>query len=102
MGSGHLLLAAAGEEMRTVAGPILERLGVTPDEVRHRAESSGFAGRLQATEGPLEFRRSQFGPAARKVLEFAAAEARGSAAGVVKCEHLLLGLLKDPDAGAAP
>ena len=101
VGSGHLLPAVAGEEMRPVAGPLLERLGATPDEVRRRAESSVSAGRSQAGEGPFGFRRSQFGPAAKKVLEFAAAEARGSGAGVVQCEHLLLGLLKAPDAGAA-
>ena len=101
VGSGHLLLALAGEEMRPVAGPILERLGVTPDEVRRRAESCVSAGSSQASEWPLEFSRSQFGPAARKVLESAAAEAGVSGAGVVKCEYLLLGLLRDPDAGAA-
>lgn len=101
VGSGHLLLAVAGEGIRPVTGPLLERLGVTPDEVRRRAENSASAGSSQASEGPSEFRRSQFGPAAKKVLEFAAAEARGSGAGVVQCEHFLLGLLEDPDAGAA-
>ena len=105
VGSGHLLLALAGEEMRPVAGPLLEGLGATPDEVRRRAESCVSAGGSQASEGPLEFRPSRlqslFGPTARKVVQSATAEARRSGAGVVQCEHFLLGLLQDPDAGAA-
>ena len=105
VGSGHLLLAVAGEEMRPVAGPILQELSVTPDEVRHRAESSVSAGSSQAIEGPPDPRPSQlqslFGAAARRIVQSAAAEARGPAAGVVQCEHFLLGLLRDPDAGAA-
>ena len=93
-GSGHLLLAVAGEEMCPVAGPILERLGVTPDEVRRRAENTVSAGSSQASEGPPD-------PAAKRVVQSAAAEARGSGAGGVQCEHFLLGLLRDSDAAAA-
>ena len=81
--------------------PCWRGLGVTPDEVRRRAENSVSIGSSQASEGPPDSRRSQFGPAGRKVLEFAAAEARGSGARDVQCEHFLLGLLKDPDAAAA-
>ena len=44
VGSAHLLLAMAGEEMRPVAGPLLEGLGVTPEEVRRAAESSVSSG----------------------------------------------------------
>ena len=40
VGPGHLLLAMAGEEMRPLAGPLLEGLGVAPDEVRRSAENS--------------------------------------------------------------
>ncbi len=82
--------------MRPDAGPLLEGLGVTPDEVWRRAGNSVSTGSSQASEG-----QSLFGPAAKRVVQFAAAEARGSGAGVVQCEHFLLGLLKDPDAVAA-
>ena len=105
VGSGHLLLAVAGEEMRPVGGTALEELGVTPDEVLCRAEDSGSEGSSQASEGPSDSRpshlQSLFGPTARKVVQSAAAEARRSGAGGVECEHFLLGLLKDPDAAAA-
>ena len=83
-------------KMRPDAGPLLEGLGVTPDEVWRRAGNSVSTGSSQASEG-----QSLFGPAAKRVVQFAAAEARGSGAGVVQCEHFLLGLLKDPDAVAA-
>ena len=96
VGSGHLLLALAGEEMRPVAGPLLEGLSVAPEEVLRGAGDSVSTGSLQASEG-----ESMFGPAARKVVQSAAAEARGSGAGIAQCEHFFLGLLKDPDAVAA-
>ena len=87
VGSAHLLLAMAGEEMRLIVGPLLEQLGVTPEEVRRAAESSVSSGSC--------------GSADKRVLEYAADEARGSGHRDVQCEHLLLGVLKDRDAMAA-
>lgn len=93
---GHLLLALAGEEIRPLAGPLLEGLGVAPDEVRHRAENSVCAESSHAAE-----EQNLFQPAVKRVLECAADEARGSGRHDVHVEHLLLGLLKDRDADVA-
>ena len=106
VGSGHLLLALAGDEMRPVAGPLLEGLGVAREEVLRGAGDSVSTGSSQASEEPPRDSKpsqlqSLFGPAARRTVDSAAAEARGSGAGIVQCEHFLLGLLKDPDAVAA-
>ena len=94
VGPGHLLLALAGEEIRPLAGPLLEGLGVAPDEVRRLAESRVSSGSSHCDE-------SRFNPALRRVLECAADEARGSGRHDVHVEHLLLGLLKDRDADVA-
>ena len=96
VGAGHLLLALAGEEIRPLAGPLLEGLGVAADEVRRSAENSVCVESSQAAG-----EQSLFQPAAKRVLEHAAAEARCSGAKVVDCEHVLLGLLRDRDGVAA-
>lgn len=88
VGPGHLLLALAGEEIRPLAGPLLEGLGIAPDEVRRLAESRVSSGSSHSDE-------SRFNPALRRVLEGAADEARGSGRRDVHVEHLLLGLLRD-------
>ena len=88
VGPGHLLLALAGEEIRPLAGPLLEGLGIAPDEVRRLAESRISTGRSCSEE-------IRFSPALRRVLEGAADEARGSGRHDVHVEHLLLGLLRD-------
>ena len=92
VGPGHLLLALAGEEIRPLAGPLLEGLGIAPDEVRHRAENSVCAESSHAAE-----EQNLFQPAVKRVLECAADEARGSGRRDVHVEHLLLGLLRDRD-----
>ena len=94
VGPGHLLLALAGEEIRPLAGPLLEGLGIAPDEVRRLAESRISTGRSCSEE-------IRFNPAVRRVLECAADEARGSGRHDVHVEHFLLGLLKDRDADVA-
>lgn len=96
VGPGHLLLALAGEEIRPLAGALLEELGIAPDEVRRSAENSVCVESSQAA-GEQDLLQ----PATKRVLEHAAAEARGSGAKVVDCEHLLLGLLRDRDGVAA-
>ena len=40
VGFEHLLLALVGKVMRPVVGPLLEELGVRPDEVRRALERS--------------------------------------------------------------
>ena len=94
VGPGHLLLALAGEEIRPLAGPLLEGLGVAPDDIRRLAESRVSSGSSHCDE-------SRFNPALRRVLEGAADEARGSGRRDVHVEHLLLGLLRDRDGFAA-
>ena len=84
---GDLLVAMAGEEMRLIVGPLLEQLGVAPDEIQRAAESSVSSG--------------SYGSAVKRVLEYAADEARGSGHRDVQCEDLLLGLLKDASAAQA-
>ena len=94
VGAGHLLLALAGEEIRPLAGPLLEGLGVAPDDIRRLAESRMSTGRSCSEE-------IRFNPTVRRVLECAADEARDSGRHDVHVEHLLLGLLKDRDADVA-
>ena len=88
VGPGHLLLALAGEEIRPLAGPLLEGLGVAPGDIRRLAESRVSSGSSHSDE-------SRFNPALKRVLEGAADEARGSGRRDVHVEHLLLGLLRD-------
>ena len=40
VGFDHLLLALVGEEMRPTVGPLLEELGVRPDEMRRALEGA--------------------------------------------------------------
>ncbi len=94
VGSGHLVLAMAGEGMRLFAGSLLEGLGVAPDDIRRLAESRLSSGSSHCGE-------SRFNPAVRRVLECAADEARGSGRRDVHIEHLLLGLLRDRGGFAA-
>jgi hypothetical protein len=88
VGTEHLLLALA-EEGDSLAGRVLARYGVTPQNVRERLEVIIGRGDAPAA-GPIELT-----PRARKVLGLAIEEANRLEHPFVGTGHLLLGLLRE-------
>jgi ATP-dependent Clp protease ATP-binding subunit ClpA len=71
---------------------VLKHLGVTPDAVQRRLEMLVEAGPEMIPTAKLPQM-----PSAKKVIEYAIAEARGFNHNYAGTEHLLLGLLRDRD-----
>jgi len=95
VGTEHILLGLI-REGEGVAAAVLMNLNVDLDQVQERTEEQvrkGKAG-IQAGELPYTSR-------AKKVLEFAVAEARELSHSYVGTEHLLLGLLREEKGVAA-
>jgi ATP-dependent Clp protease ATP-binding subunit ClpC len=88
VGTEHLLLVLA-EESDSLAGRVLARYGVTPQNVRERIEAIIGRGDAPSTE-PIELT-----PRARKVLGLAIEEAKRLEHPFVGTGHLLLGLLRE-------
>lgn len=85
----HLFLGLL-HNMESVAGQVLEKLGVNLDELRTELESLG------PSAGPLSG-EPKMAARAKRVLELSADEARRLEHNYIGTEHLLLGLLREEE-----
>jgi Ca2+:H+ antiporter len=88
IGAEHILLALIGD--RGPGGPVLARLGLDPEQVRHRLEASGRRARVRGAGQELAFTSH-----AKRLIENASKEARESG-GAPGPEHLLIAGLTEP------
>jgi ATP-dependent Clp protease ATP-binding subunit ClpC len=95
VGTEHILLGLI-REGEGVAAAVLMNLNVDLDQVQERTEEQVRKGKAGATMGELPYTSR-----AKKVLEFAVAEARDLNHSYVGTEHLLLGLLREEKGVAA-
>ncbi|UCF19511.1 MAG: ATP-dependent Clp protease ATP-binding subunit [Gemmatimonadota bacterium] len=95
VGTEHILLGLI-REGEGVAAAVLMNLNVDLDQVQERTEEQVRKGKAGATMGELPYTSR-----AKKVLEFAVAEARELSHSYVGTEHLLLGLLREEKGVAA-
>jgi ATP-dependent Clp protease ATP-binding subunit ClpC len=95
VGTEHILLGLI-REGEGVAAAVLMNLSVDLDQVQERTEEQVRKGKAGATMGELPYTSR-----AKKVLEFAVAEAREMSHSYVGTEHLLLGLLREEKGVAA-
>ncbi|MGD8867137.1 MAG: ATP-dependent Clp protease ATP-binding subunit [Gemmatimonadales bacterium] len=95
VGTEHILLGLI-REGEGVAAAVLMNLNVDLDEVQERTEEQVRKGKAGSTIGELPYTSR-----AKKVLEFAVAEAREMSHSYVGTEHLLLGLLREEKGVAA-
>src|SRR6056297_1639303 len=89
VGTEHILLGLI-REGEGVAAAVLTNLNVDLDEVHERVEESVRKGKATIALGELPYTSR-----AKKVLEYAMAEARELNHSYVGTEHLLLGLLRE-------
>lgn len=87
VGTEHLLLAAARDGAIAAR---LQRLGVAPEQVRAAVEERVPAGTESMALGELPYTSR-----AKKILEYAMAEARESGASEVRRGHLFLGIIRE-------
>jgi ATP-dependent Clp protease ATP-binding subunit ClpA len=90
IGTEHLLLALL-DEADGIAAQALRRFGMSPSATREEV-----IARVGTGTQPLKS-RIPFTPRAKKVLEFGLREALRLGHHYIGTEHLLLGLLRDPD-----
>jgi ATP-dependent Clp protease ATP-binding subunit ClpC len=95
VGTEHILLGLI-REGEGVAAAVLTNLTVDLDQVQQRVEESVRRGKATIALGELPYTSR-----AKKVLEFAMAEARELSHSYVGTEHLLLGLLREEKGIAA-
>ena len=95
VGTEHVLLALVGEG-EGVAATALQNLGADLDDIRDTIEGIAKKGQRGLTGPDLPYTSR-----AKKVLEFAMAEARDLGHTYVGTEHLLLGLLREEKGIAA-
>jgi len=95
VGTEHILLGLI-REGEGVAAAVLTNLSVDLDEIHERVEESVRKGKATIALGELPYTSR-----AKKVLEFAMAEARELNHSYVGTEHLLLGLLREEKGIAA-
>jgi len=95
VGTEHILLGLI-REGEGVAAAVLMNLSVDLDQVQERTEEQVRKGKAGVTMGELPYTSR-----AKKVLEFAVAEAREMSHSYVGTEHLLLGLLREEKGVAA-
>jgi DNA-binding transcriptional regulator YhcF (GntR family) len=95
VGTEHILLGLI-REREGVAAAVLTNFSVRPEQVRERVEGSVRPGRATIALGELPYNTG-----AKKVLEFAMAEARNLNHNYTGTEHLLLGLLREQKGIAA-
>lgn len=93
LGTEHILLGLAYEE-EGVAGFVLRKLGVTPDELHAQIEDRVGSGVGPAGSPP-------FTPHAKKVLELSLREALQLGHNYIGTEHMLLGLIRDTESVGA-
>jgi ATP-dependent Clp protease ATP-binding subunit ClpC len=89
VGTEHILLGLI-REGEGVAAAVLSNLNVDLDQIHERVEESVRKGKATIALGELPYTSR-----AKKVLEFAMAEARDFNHSYVGTEHLLLGLLRE-------
>ncbi|MBN1963915.1 MAG: ATP-dependent Clp protease ATP-binding subunit [Anaerolineae bacterium] len=90
IGTEHLLLGLIREE-GGVAGRVLRELGLDPGRVENLVERMTRAEKTTSTE------RLELSPGTKKVLELAVDEARRLGHHYIGTEHLLLGLMRQPE-----
>ena len=95
VGTEHILLGLI-REGEGVAAAVLSDLNVDLDQIHERVEESVSKGKATIALGELPYTSR-----AKKVLEFAMAEARDFNHSYVGTEHLLLGLLREEKGIAA-
>ena len=95
VGTEHILLGLI-REGEGVAAAVLQHLNVDLDQIHERVEESVRKGKATIALGELPYTSR-----AKKVLEFAMAEARDFNHSYVGTEHLLLGLLREEKGIAA-
>jgi ATP-dependent Clp protease ATP-binding subunit ClpC len=95
VGTEHILLGLI-REGEGVAAAVLMNVNVDLDQIQERTEEQVRKGKAGATMGELPYTSR-----AKKVLEFAVAEARDLNHSYVGTEHLLLGLLREEKGVAA-
>jgi ATP-dependent Clp protease ATP-binding subunit ClpC len=95
VGTEHILLGLI-REGEGVAAAVLTNLSVDLDQIHQRVEESVRKGKATIALGELPYTSR-----AKKVLEFAMAEARELSHSYVGTEHLLLGLLREEKGIAA-
>ena len=95
VGTEHILLGLI-REGEGVAAAVLENLSVDLEQIHERVEESVRKGKATIALGELPYTSR-----AKKVLEFAMAEARDFNHSYVGTEHLLLGLLREEKGIAA-
>ncbi|HEX7241385.1 MAG TPA: Clp protease N-terminal domain-containing protein, partial [Longimicrobiaceae bacterium] len=95
VGTEHILLGLI-REGEGVAAAVLQNLSVDLDQIQERVEESVRRGKATIALGELPYTSR-----AKKVLEFAMAEARELNHSYVGTEHLLLGLLREEKGIAA-
>jgi len=95
VGTEHILLGLI-REGEGVAAAVLMNLNVDMDQVHERVEESVRKGKATIALGELPYTSR-----AKKVLEYAMAEARDLSHSYVGTEHLLLGLLREEKGIAA-
>jgi ATP-dependent Clp protease ATP-binding subunit ClpC len=95
VGTEHILLGLI-REGEGVAAAVLTNLNVDLDQIHERVEESVRKGKATIALGELPYTSR-----AKKVLEFAMAEARDFNHSYVGTEHLLLGLLREEKGIAA-
>ncbi len=95
VGTEHILLGLI-REGEGVAAAVLTNLNVDLEEIHERVEESVRKGKATIALGELPYTSR-----AKKVLEFAMAEARDFSHSYVGTEHLLLGLLREEKGIAA-
>jgi ATP-dependent Clp protease ATP-binding subunit ClpC len=95
VGTEHILLGLI-REGEGVAAAVLTNLNVDLDQIHERVEESVRKGKATIALGELPYTSR-----AKKVLEFAMAEAREFSHSYVGTEHLLLGLLREEKGIAA-
>jgi ATP-dependent Clp protease ATP-binding subunit ClpC len=95
VGTEHILLGLI-REGEGVAAAVLMNLNVDLDQIQERTEEQVRKGKAGVTMGELPYTSR-----AKKVLEFAVAEARDLNHSYVGTEHLLLGLLREEKGVAA-
>jgi len=100
MGSGHVgtehLLLGLVSESEGVASQVLQKMGVSLNKVREQINDEAETG-----EGESTGSEPKLTPKAKRVLEYAADEARRMRHNYIGTEHLLLALLREKDGQAA-
>ena len=95
IGTEHVLLGLLIEGYG-VAANVLENMDMNVEELRREVEKL-----VKPTPDPLKFSQITFTNRAKKALEFAIEEARDLEHQYIGTEHLLLGLLHEPQGRAA-